>query len=264
MRSLKYIRDLAKVLTVSLMCVTTAQAAAVLYYRDSLIGVDNMGAALSASAHSVTQATSQSEFRALVENGGWDLVIYFQQVYSSSTGADTAMANWVTGGGRAIFADWERNTDMGALFGASYTDTNGQTEMTFTNPALGTVSLNNPGWDTFSMGLSAFDSSEVMAHFANGQAAVVSGNSGRTILNGFLNDTLPAEVGISVFSSQIEHVLAAQVHSVPEPDSVALCAFSLGLLLVCSRRRERCAPCQPWKLLGSRASATPGQLTHSA
>lgn len=226
-------------LAAGLVLASAAQASAVLYYRDGVIGPDAMGAALSASTHTVTQATSQSEFRGLVEGGGWDLVIYFQQSYSAGTGADTAIADWVAGGGRAIFADWERNAALGALFDASYTGINGQTQVTFTDPLLGTKSLANPGWDNFSMGLSALDAAEALAHFANGDDAVVLGNGGRTILNGFLVDTMPLAVGMAVFSSQVERVLATPLHQVPEPASLALCAAGLAGLIAVRRRPQR-------------------------
>jgi hypothetical protein len=124
---------------------------------------------------------------------------------------------FVAGGGKAIYADWSGNSALAAQFGAGFTGNNNNNAVTILDPAFGpNQTLTNPGWGTFSTGLTALPGSTVAATFGNGDGAIVLGNGGRSIVYGFLNDTPSSPV---VFAGGISQ-LADGATSVPEPFTV--------------------------------------------
>lgn len=224
----------------SSMWAGSAHSGAILYWTDFALGTDRMAAALAASSHTVTTATSEGDFVTQVGAGGWDLVIFMNQ-NTGNASAHAATIGWVTGGGRAILADWTQNGTTSAPFDASYTGSNNQTSVTvtgvlaagLTNPVL----LLNPGWGTFSMGMSATGGGTSSGDFGNGDDAIVIGASGRTIVNGFLNDTFAdAASGIQLYTNEI-NLLLGEV-SVPIPGTLLL--VGAGLLVLGVRRRVPC------------------------
>jgi C1A family cysteine protease len=185
----------------------------ILYYSDYSKGTDYLAQALAAlpETYMTTTATGFLDFETKVSLGGWDLAILNAQ--SSSTGGTAEMpifASHVQNGGKAIFTDKSQPGSFGTLFGINYTGNNNQTPLNLTYPRLSAgivanpVPLSNPGWyDSWSFGMSTV-SGAPLATFPNGNAAISLGNSGRTIINGMLNDTIASAAdGVTLYTNEI-------------------------------------------------------------
>jgi len=127
---------------------------------------------------------------------------------------------YVADGGRAIMTDWSHYDTLGSAFGLSYTDNDNQEPVTIIDSDLGAelpnpLSLVNPGWGTFSMGMSTTET--VLATFPNGDAAVVLGNMSHTAAVGFLNDTIPNDVNAIQFYENLIDLVDGTPILRPEP-----------------------------------------------
>jgi hypothetical protein len=108
----------------------------------------------------------------------------------------------------------------GALFGVAYTGNRNQATVTIADGLLAAgvtnpMSLTNPGWPVaFSMGMTVTAPGIAAATFPNGEAAIVVGNKGKTIINGFLTDTPSIESdGLALFENEIMTLLPFTVTS---------------------------------------------------
>ncbi len=228
-----------------------ASAQNILYYNDYNVGTDSMGAALAALpvAYTVTTASDASDFVTKLSGGGYDLAVFFQQ-NSSGSGYDdafSALATFIGGGGSAIAADWTLNGGHSAAFETGFTGGTNETSLTVTDASLAAglgnpVELYNPGWGIFSTGLNGGTSAAV---FGSGDSAIVIGNSGKTIFNGFLSDTfVDGAAGVQLYTNEIGYVLGDRVPGgpdVPEPGALAMLAGMglTGVGFVLSRRSRK-------------------------
>jgi hypothetical protein len=209
--------------------VGTANAAAILYFKDLSVGTDRMASALTAvsGTHTVTTAASLAAFTTSLSGGGFDLAIFFQQNSSGAAyeAAWAAIDAHIAGGGAAIGADWTRTATHADGFDTGFTGNVNDPAVTVTAASLlpgiaNPVSLTNPGWGVFSTGLTP---GPCAATFGDGECAIVFGNGGRTIFNGFLNDTFAdGAEGTQLYINEITALLA-----VPEPGTLALVALAL-------------------------------------
>jgi hypothetical protein len=203
-----------------------AQPGKILYFVDGTNGTDEMAAALVALSppNTVVTATSPTDFASKIAAGGFDLGIFSAQInYGPDyTAALNALGAFVTGGGKAIVNSWATfaGFDLTQFGGTPTGDINGPaTKVIGFNTAIANpiaVTNTTPGYPGFSTGLSLDPTTgtAVAGEFldpgngsgTNGEAAVVIGNSGRSIINGFLNDTAGAQ-GEQLYENEINALL---------------------------------------------------------
>jgi hypothetical protein len=201
-------------LVVLVAITAAANAAKVLYFREASIAPDRVERALIFLGHDVTLTGSSTDFAAQLATDGYQLGICFIQQRGAAEYASAvrALSSFVAAGGRALYADWSRDATLAAEFGAGFTGRGDQRQVTLLGlesggtPAPDSVKLRNTGWFSATSGLTSLPGSSVAARFENGDAAIVRGGSGRSLMFGFLNDT-PVTAG--VFARAIEAVLGA-------------------------------------------------------
>jgi hypothetical protein len=179
----------------SIITVTYAQPSVLFYYDGLGSADDNVTPALTTNGFDVTFTTSSATFDTEASSGGHDLVIAMVQTGGPAIDLPTLEA-YVDGGGRAIGADWRRTAGFADVFDASFTGELNLTTADLDVSALSTditnpIELESPGFAIYSTGLSAEAGGSSLCAFENGDSCLVSGNSGRTALLGFLMDTIP-------------------------------------------------------------------------
>jgi hypothetical protein len=227
-----------------------AARADILYFSDYTVGTDSMSIALTqyAAAHPGTNiytTSSDTTFASQLASGKYNLAVFFVQGYYSTLypAGVSALQTFVAGGGRAIADNWAVPAGPSFLssFGATFAGPVNNTQFTVTDPSLnpGTYHLSNPGWGIFSYDLTPTSGTSA-GNFTSNNSAIVVGNGGRTIVNGFLSDTLPTNTGSGLYLAEINRVYGAK--GTPEPSTITL--FGVGAVGVAGctwRRRKRAA-----------------------
>lgn len=225
-------------------------AASILYWADYSYSSNSMAGALAdlTGTHTITTATGDTDFTTLLSGGGFDLAILAHQNYwSSSYTSDEALAAFVLGGGRAIFQSWDLDSSTLVPYEAAFTGATNETSATVTNAALSAglssnpLSLFNPGYGIFSTGLSGTGTSA--ATFGNGDTAIMVGNGGRSIVNGFLIDSIADyDDGKQLYKNEIGYVLGDGAPATPDAgSSLLLLAIGSGAIALVRGQRRKLA-----------------------
>ena len=205
--------------------------------QDALLFIDfevqdgKIPEALVSLGYTVKVATDWYDFSSKLNSGSYGLAVGFNQNDpwgSWKPGLLSALTNYIAGGGAVVFNDWQSDNDFAILFQASFMGNENQTIMNL-DPSIETnlpnpITLVKHSWTVFSTGLTTTGGAEVLATFANGDAAIVRGNVGKTIILGYLTDTPPAANRQQLF----ENLFEAVAPSVP----LTNWALGFGLLLM--------------------------------
>ena len=185
----------------------------VLFFNDFSIGNHAFEEALANLGITPTVASGYTDFANRLSSQHWDLAILLNQNFNDSTW-ETAMVNFVNAGGHAIVDSWTHPADVAAAFGSSWTMNDNQNSITqIADPLWAGISnpfnLSNPGWLSFAFGMHATTGRSI-GTWGNGDDAIVVGNGGNTIINGFMEDTAanPAE-GTQLATNEITALLLA-------------------------------------------------------
>ncbi|MBX3144713.1 MAG: Ig-like domain-containing protein [Trueperaceae bacterium] len=204
--------------------------ATVLYYVDDVVGADDALAALheaAATFDAVVVETDNASFVNDLADMNPDLVVYLRQDSGGiPDDAEAALLTWVENGGALVFTSWDIgvsdvDTQLASME-AAFTGEENYVSMEIEHPILAaglsssTIPITDEYWGTFSMGLEALGDGVELAHFYDltpeltTDAALVSGNDGRTMVLGFLSDTVENEDdGIRLLRNVFEYVLLA-------------------------------------------------------
>ncbi len=212
-----------------LMSSTAANAASILYRNDFNVGTDYVAQALTGIAATTTAISGDLSGSTLTD---FDIVIYANQNSGVPAGDIAALDAYITGGGKVIFQNWTSGLPS---LDSALSGNNNETDITLSmfDTGVGTsLTAVNPGWGTFTTGLTNAGGT-VAATFGNGDAAIIVGNGGNTIHNGFLTDTVDAS---QLYVNQINSLGVA---AVPEPGTWAMMILGFGLVGGALRTRRR-------------------------
>lgn len=224
--------DAADLIGKTLPSLSTAPTGYALVFVDYSHSNDGVVTALKDKDFVVTVASSWSDFSTKLSNGTYHLAVGFAQDYPAvNYGLDiNAIRNFIDDGGSMIFASWTTyDASVLALFDASFSGNINLSTVTITDAVVASgltnpFTLTNPSWGTYSRGLNALTGGEVLATFENGDAAMVRGNNGHTIVLGYLSDTPTVAANRDEIFGNI--ALAAKV-TVPIPYIWIILAFVL-------------------------------------
>jgi hypothetical protein len=186
--------------------------------------------------YTVNVATGWADFNSKLVSGNYGLAVGFRQMSSSQGGADPqAMQTFMNAGGCIIYTDWNMENARVNVLGASFTGVANMTSMTISDPGLAggitnPVIMSNAGWGIFTMGLTPLGGSQVLATFENGNAAVVRGNGGKSIVLGYLSDAPLFADRQQLFENVVNATLCGNGPKIPVSDW----AIYLGIFLILS------------------------------
>jgi len=229
-----------------------SDACAGVLYLDGLSPNDYSRQAALNLGHSVTTVTTNSAFVSALASSSWDLVLVEAPFFTTNVPAESALANYINGGGRSILSQYFGSGIMPAFdvttayasFESPMTVNVWDTSHPIFNSANSISGLNVAGdfAGTYNgQYLKPLSGGVSLAGFTTGvtidRAAIVLGNDGRTIYHGFAPDDMVGAQAIDLLENEIGFLLP-DAAEVPEPASLAL--FSLGALgLVFGRRRSQ-------------------------
>jgi hypothetical protein len=226
---------------VTLLFAGQASAQNILWWEDYTLGTSVVPGALALYSYTATQATGSADFYNKLTSNPWDLVIFGEQNTLEFDGAvQTALMNYVTGGGKVLGATWE-GSPFAQYMGATIGGTNpgyltGDTHPIF--DGLGTINLANPGWGIYARAYGT-GAGTCLGTTQYGGCAAVLGNGGNTLLLSPLFDAY-ADLGVGQqFVGQSADFLLNGGSTQVTPEPVSMTLIATGLAGIASARRKR-------------------------
>lgn len=176
------------------ICDTNLLDADVLYYNENAGAGDTFLATLQGletdGTINLTETTSPASE---IETGNYDVVIISRSNSSFTAPLETALSDWVNGGGAAILSHYSSGASIFSTFEATTVGTN-LSSATFVGPlgrGLGPVAVTNANsWGIYSLDLEPTGSATSGCNWDTGSSCAIIGNGGRTVALGFLMDTI--------------------------------------------------------------------------
>lgn len=251
---MRRLRTLALAIALIGTLAAPAWAANILIY-DQNTSQQNGMTALSQLGLSYTRGT-QGDFNTLLTSGSWDLVI-LDLPSTMPNGEFGALVDYINGGGKALMSFWSLDSKpaLASAFEVAVSGSFGSPQNVnawnlahpiFNGPYAVTDLVSwDDRWADDGDRLSWFGSGQALAGFgapAADQGAIVLGNGGRTLYNGFLWDefgTTGRANGVNLIANQIDFLLdQGGPEPIPEPTSLLLLGTGLlGLRSAVRRRR---------------------------
>lgn len=185
---------------------------ATIVYIDAVNSADYVNEALTAQRCDVTTVSSAADFATGIASGNYNLAVLFTQSYSTTSYTAITkdiLSTYINGGGMMMYATYSTSdTEFAALFNAGFSGNTNIEAVTLTDPLLiakagvSSFTLTNHGYGIFSTGLTAQTGGTVLANFGNGDAAIILGNEGHTMMLGYLSGT-PSTKTQEIFVSQL-------------------------------------------------------------
>lgn len=225
------------------------QGAVLLYNHNATFDLAN--AALDDLGLAYTQANA-SNFNTLLTGSTWDLVV-LDLPSNLPDGGFASLISYIAGGGKALMSFWalQSHADLAAAFEvqqvSSFFDT---PAVSFWDPdhpifdGVAPLSTWGDNWSDDGDRLDPLGAAVALAGFATdpttGEAAIVLGNNGMTLYNGFIWDNFSDQVnGRLLIANQIDFLLSqSSTTAIPEPSTYAMLGSGLLVVAVGARRRR--------------------------
>lgn len=223
-----------------------ASAQTVIYYDGTSSKPEYGLTALTNLGYSPTTVTNGGLASAL--NANVKLVVIEEYNLSISSGDVTALANYISGGGHVVLSYWrfDSSSELQTAFNVSYANSfNNPQNVSVWVPGSAAMSglpttitaLTDDGyWSDNGDLLTVQSGGTALAGYVasptTGQAAIVAGNSNRTIVNAFIATDFSSTDMVKLFENEIKFV------GVPEPSTYVLLVLGGGGLLLAARRRR--------------------------